>query len=507
MIFPTRRTCTLFALLAAALTVAAYTCSSALHLRAVHAAGATGPQPIQFPGFPYKAAVIDGWVATGNTAAMRQHGWDLWAGLSAITSSSGHQPIYETWYSASQVQSGPQLLKTHALAAGSDHPEHEFAVPEQFHHRRFPATFHALAAGTPTDVHAQTLVTTQFNADYAQSVWSNNYQNPATVWNLQAGWGLRPVSQRIIQPFTAPSISTKPTYQFVNGPNHNNGLTTIKYWLGDLTTGPGNSTNPQYPDPTTWKQCVVVNTGSAPNPGNLTCFGTNTLANGMVPVSQFYNYQLSASEAASVCQSINQGLPSGSTPLNCDPNTGDIRGGDYAILTGMHVSTKENANWTWQTYWWNYNQPFPYGAPPSNVVAPFNNYAMCTGYSMTVNPPNSPSGTNTQCYNPYLETGLPAPIHGIKSDCMSCHAVASIGNNPYSLGTETSPRNAGGYVTYASGTSFISVWNRRDDRDFFDCQTTTDFSWFLANLVAGSTPSNQAPCVLTAVQKEPAKKK
>lgn len=497
------RTCTLFALLVAALCVAGYTCHSALSLRAVHAAGASGPQPIQFPGFPYKAAVIDGWVATGNTAAMRRHGWDLWAGLSAITSNTGGQPTYETWYNASQVQSGPQQANALAVPQGSDHAEHQFAVPEQFHHRRFPGAVHALVAGA-TDVHAQTLVTTKFNAEYAQSIWSNNYQTPATVWNLQASWGQRPVSQRIIQPFTPPSISLKPTYQFVNGPNHNNGLTTIKYWLGDLTTGPTNSSNPQYPDPTTWNQCVVVNTGSAPNPGNLTCFGTNTLANGMVPVSQFYNYQLSATEAASACAQLN----SPQTPMNCDPTNGDIRGGDYAILVGMHVSTKENANWTWQTFWWNYNQPFPYGAPPSNVPAPFSSYAMCTGYSMTVNPPNSPSGVNTQCYNPYLETGLPAPIHGIKSDCMSCHSVASIGNNPNSLSQQPiSPRNSGGYLTYVSGTSYVSVWNRRDDRDFFDCQTTTDFSWFLANLVAGSTPSNQAPCVLTAAQKNDKKKK
>jgi len=125
---------------------------------------------------------------------------------------------------------------------------------------------------------------------------------------------------------------------------------------------------------------------------------------------------------------------------------------------------------------------------------------------MTTNPVNSPNGTNVQCYNPYLETGLAAPVVGIKSNCMSCHSVASIGNNPNSLGN-VSPRNSGGYPTFASGTANISVWNPADDKVFFDCQTTSDFSWFLAITVDGGTPKTQPPCVLTAVKKPPIPKK
>jgi hypothetical protein len=455
--------------------------------QAVLAAPGVNPQPIKMPGFPFPAATIDGWIASGKTTAMRQHGWGLWAGLTAITPQSAGLPIYETWYNNTEVQNGPPNTNALRMLQSNGQPTHEFQFPEQFHHRRFHIRPLGLTTGAPVDIHAQVLVTTMFNADYAQSVWSHNYQNPATVWNLQANWGLRPVSQRMIQPFTPPSISLKPAYEFVNGPHHNNGLTTVKYWLGDLTAGPSNSTNPLYPDPTTWKQCVVVNTGTAPNPGNLTCFGTTTKANGMVSVNQFYNYQLTAQDAQTVC-----------TQLGVNPC--DIQAGDYAILVGMHVSTKENSNWTWQSFWWNYDQPFPYGAPPSTIPSPFNHYAMCTGYSMTENPPNSPRGTNTQCYNPYLETGLPAPVVGIKSNCMSCHMVASIGNNPNSLANALSPRNSFGYVTFASGTAYLSVWNSADDKVFFDCQTTTDFSWFLANWVQSSTPTSQKPCVLTLMR-------
>lgn len=502
----TKRTLLLVALLAAVTLTLGYRYRKTLPLRAVLAAGQLTPQPIQYPGFPVAAATVDHWIASGDLAAMRTHGWKLWTGLAAVTPRTGGQPIFETWYSPSEVLAGPPAASANSKARAiraTGHAIHEFEVPEQFTHGRPRATAltaHATAAAI--DIHDLTLITKTFNADYAQFVWKNNYQNPATIWALQVGWGTSPVSGRAIKPFTAPSISLKPTYEFVNGPNHNNGLTTVKYWLGDLMTGPTHSSNPPLPDPTTWNQCVVVNTGTAPNPGNLTCFGTNTVATGMVPVSQFYNYALTAAEAVDVCTQL-KSQHSQNFPTPCP-----ILEGDYAILVGMHISTKENDKWTWQTLWWNYNQPFPYGAPPASVPAPFNHYAMCTGYSMTTNPVNSSTGTNTLCYNPYLETQLPSPIVGIASTCMTCHTVASAGNNPNSGDTDNgSPRNFFGYPTFIKGTANISVWNTADDKVFFDCQTTTDTSWFLANNAAAGAPKKQAPCVLTAVHKSPPPKK
>jgi len=510
-----RKTWGLLALIAAISVTTAYRCRKFTALRSVLAAGQLTPQPIQFPGFPFSATTIDGWVASGNLPDMRTHGWGLWAGLTAITASTNGLPTYETWYNATEVQNGPPTgVQSHAAAAvlskfaalrARGLSTHQFEFPEQFHEKRAHSVRPNLTATggvEDTDLHAQTLTTTMFSSDYAQSIWTNNYQKVtppnSTVWNLQAKWGtITPVSQRVIKPFTPPSISLKPVYQFVNGPKHSGGITVLKYWLGDLTTGPTNSTNPAYPDPSTWNQCVTVTTGPNPIiPNNLVCYGTTTPPSGTVPVTNFYNYVITAAEATQACAEFTGNGFTG----KCD-----LQAGDYAVLVAMHVSTKENSNWTWQSFWFNYNQPFPYGAPTSSVLAPFSNYAMCTGYSMTTNPPNSPKGTNTQCYNPYLETGLAAPVQGVNSNCMSCHAVASIGNNPNSQGNVI-PANSFGYATFASGTAYISPYNSADDKAFFDCQTTTDFSWFLANAV-GSGPSTQPTCVLTSAVKPPSHKK
>jgi hypothetical protein len=126
------------------------------------------------------------------------------------------------------------------------------------------------------------------------------------------------------------------------------------------------------------------------------------------------------------------------------------------------------------------------------AAAPFNHNAMCTAYSMTVNPVNSPSGTNVLCYNPYLETGL-SGVDGVHSNCMSCHAIAADGNNPNNIGT---PPNTPDYpAKFNAPNAYISAVPA-DDATYYNCNTTTDFAWFLAGNVAGSvqTQPPQPPC-------------
>ena len=461
--------------------------------RPVRAGGELTPQPIQLPGYPFPAAVIDKWVAADNVTAMRQHAWALWGGISAITPASFGFPVWETWYSDAEVQAGPplQLANTmYAAARAGGRPARSFHLPRQFHHvRGLGMQLDRQVKAALPDPGAQVLAFNKFNTEYADFVWSNGYYAGAALWNIQAGWPAgTPVALRTIKQFPAPAIGLKPVFQFVNGPHHNGGITVVNYWLGDLVSGTKHSTNPGFPTPDTWTQCVVVYTGSGPLPLGQVCkvtghTGPPILPTGRVSVNQFYNFQLQTDEVQSACSSF----PAGKCPIQV---------GDYAILVAMHMTTKEDANWTWQTFWWNYNQPFPYGPPPSNVPAPFDNYAMCTGYATTFNPANNPAGQNVRCYNPYLETGL-KPVEGVNSDCMTCHMVASLGNNPNDAPSQPNPTNDTGYPMFLKGTStYMSVADATDDTIFFNCQTQTDFSWFLAGVVAGSAnPPPQPPCI------------
>ena len=505
-----RRVLAGFALVAVATVGVAYGVAS-LRNSIVHAAGRLAPQPIQYPGFPVPAARIQAWIAANNVEAMRQHAWDLWKGINAITPESQGYPVWETWYSGPEIgdqskgtcapSSLTELLSGPERSAGQ--PTHDFQIPEQFHHgpfarRRLAATSTAENTGAVTVLEE---VTVKFDADYAQFVLNNHYCDATTLWKLQESWGTQPLVNRHIKEFPRTAIGLKPTYEFVNGPNHNNGITLVNYWKGDLTTGPENSTNYEFPTPDTWAQCVVVNTGSGGVPPGLHCAITNDSGtvspSGVVGIDQFYHFPITAAQATAVCQQ-NQ-VPEGQCPLQA---------GDYAILVGMHMSTKEDKEWTWQTFWWNYGSTFPYGPPPAGIPAPFNHYAMAAGYSMTVQ--KHPNGPNTLAYNPYLETGLGPSVHGTNSTCMSCHTVASLGNNPNSNwpsggNPPDSPNSGSGYPAFYSGQLYdYTVWNPTAQKAFYDCMTTTDTSWFVQGF-AGSGPDNQPPCVLTSSVGKPAK--
>jgi hypothetical protein len=425
------------------------------------------PEPLPMP--PTPTAVINGWIAAGNETAIREHAWALWAAANS-KSKSGNWPIWETWYTDAEVSNGPPSASAApamlSAARRAGRPDRRFHVPRQFVHLQGPQRRFLSPLAARIAPNEQVVGFNKFDPSYAGHVWNNQFQNRNNLWVIQNGWSPgTPVANRHIPPFPATAIGLKPVFEVVRGPNNNSGITLLNYWLGDLTTGPQNSTNPQAPTSNTWKQCVVVQTGSGPVPSGLTCANGGS-PGGTVTQNDFYNFQLDAAEAVSICQS--QGI----SPCN-------VQAGDYAILVAMHFTTRENDNWTWQTFWWNYNQPFPYGAPPSTIPAPFNHYAMCTAYSMTVNPPNDPKGTNTLCFNPYLEPGVQDGIH---SNCMSCHGIASYGNNP----------NNPGYPMSYQPTAYIAVTVPADVTTYYGCQTTTDTSWFLANSAGGDTGTQSA---------------
>jgi hypothetical protein len=447
--------------------------------------------PISPKSFPVAAATINEWVSKNDQTAIREHGWALWQGITSITSGSEGWPIFDTWYTDAEVEAGrPTSAKAAQFQStrAKGRPTHHFEGFEQFQHATKPGK--KLGRGlviAPAPGGLQVIGFNKFNTDYADFVWNNNYNTAAGLWKVQNSWKVgTPVEQRTVAPFVNTAISLKPVYQVVNGPTHNQGTTVLPYWLGDLTTGPSNSNNPANPTFGTWSQCVVVyTTSTAPASQVVQNCANGKPASGFVSVKEFFNFPLTADEAKNIC----------ATQPDVQPCP--VKEGDFAILVAMHMSTRENDNWTWQTFWWNYDQPFPYGKPPSSIPKPFNNYAMCTAYSMTTDPANSLDGKNVLCYNPYLETGLSGVV-GTQSNCMSCHTTASYGNNPNNLpvtGTNFVQPNPD-YPSFLNMHNFISPTDPNDANYYFACNTKTDFSWFLAALVAGGTgaPTNITPC-------------
>ena len=304
-------------------------------------------------------------VSADDSGAMAAHAWAIWAGLTAVTANSGGWPVFETWYTDSEVSAGPPTATANARAQSiraSGRTVHNFISPRQLHHHR-PSSSSLLAAN---GIGEQVIGFNKFNVPYAEHVWQNDYRNPATVWKLQASLPPTPVSQRTIQLFTPSSIGLKPVFMVVAGPNNGGGISGFSVLeRRSEDRDEQRQQSRRIPTSQTWKQCVVVYTGNTPPPASatagLTCpamvNGQFVKPSGTVSVKQFYNFSLDKEEAANICQV--------QSSQNCAAQPGDV-----AILVAMHVTTDEVPVWTWQTFWWNYQGSVPRKLPSTRQVCP-----------------------------------------------------------------------------------------------------------------------------------------
>ena len=401
------------------------------------------------PAFKFQPkATINGWVKQNDTKAMIQHGWELWGGLTSMTSQTvDGKPVkiatFETWVDELTVFPPPAASLIPATTAPNAKAR-KFSVPRQFQHDKAAP----LKAG-PGVSPIPRLVSVKYTKEIYDHVQTNKYYQTAVMQALNDSFDKKqtPVADRVVRPFPNTSIMLKPTYAVVSG----SAATILTYW-----TGPTDSSNPSVPDVNTWnKKMLVVPPGVAkPSVSDMPDVG----------VDQFYAIKLNKDEATAIT-ALQQG-----TAVE----------GDYALLVAMHVSSREIDNWTWQTFWWSFDKPaIPKTQPP--VTAPFDHYNMAVGYSFTTGP-DSPQGLNVVCYNPYLEAGFsnasfstPGQL-GIESNCMSCHRTAAW------------PFNVNG--PYFTGNGLIKPGD-----SYFNGTTKTDFLWGLPEDVptpaptAGAAPS------------------
>jgi len=439
-------------------------------------------------GYPGDRAQIQAWADQWAIANITQHTWDMWAGMTADsgqTDPDGSKlPYWETWCGTADVFGG-NCGQGKTLAR----PGRPFRVPSQLTHT---ARQKGLLSSPPPDT--QVVSFNKFNPSMAQYLNAQhagpgtagpyNYTSSSSLISLNNAWPsatptvARKVEEAPYQPATpgAPGfagIETKPVIFLVKA----NGLTPMPLWQG-----PSGSTNPTAPTPNTWTTCVLLDPTStggpdvAPIPATpqqiaqavtmpYACDKTKYL---YAPLATIYSFKMNAAEAAS-WNTVQQGVGG---------SGGTAAAGDYGVLGGMHVNSKEIVDWTWQTFYWQPGPDTPNGFPGSkagmtaNVKGPWRNYASCSAYNQT-------KGNNSTemvvCFNPFLETAVsPTSIpDGLQSNCVSCHGVAtaagtSPGNGP-PLTFLPYPPNYQKPISFGEGSIPI------DPR--FNGFTRTDFSW------------------------------
>jgi hypothetical protein len=310
----------------------------------------------------------------------------------------------------------------------------------------------------------------KYDSIAAYHIYNNNllYKSVLDSYRKPGGFGKIPE-------FPLGGISLKPVFSTLDSINPATGNYVLQVWPGEQ------GDNNRSWGPSDWKHTVEV-----------TIDGETDTTMHIYSINDFIHFQVDSIQAAEIKD--NNPLLPGENP----------KAGDFAILVGMHVTSKENVRWTWQTFWWSERPATPH-IPSTAVTARFrssatldhaaSHYAMGIAYNMVQQAqPNMNNDTNVNndnnsvyAYNPYLEAGFDqgqftngnkivseaytpdyAKVNGklndwgMQTNCMSCHIQATAQGNK-------------GYLA----DQYVNM-----EASYFKDAVTLDFSWSIqGNLI------------------------
>ena len=354
--------------------------------------------------FPTDSTTINNWVKnsvvvnnleTNNNIIT--HGWDIWDALTTYTNQDNNgQKLrrFETWYT-------PADIKT-ALNSQTSNSSFKLENLDRSHtgHLEIPHQNLHGAKVKSSDV----IGFIKCDPTSANHIYKNQlYYFEVLKSMIQAG----KISN--IPAFPASSILIKPVFYPLTK------VDPLKPNEYSLPSWPGY--NNQIP-----MDSIVAN-GFGPSSWNndikITTTGVTDAANKVFSVNDFIHFKLNKEQAANIINVI---------------DSGKAKEGDYAVLVGMHVNTRENRRWTWQTFWWSQHPTAPQSPSsllianqqPSGLDNAAKHYAMALAYNM-ISPAqpytdgsnalttNEPIKESIYAYNPYLEAGFNAATFDISA--------------------------------------------------------------------------------------------
>lgn len=430
---------------------------------------AQGIIPQEFPSnlgienfnFPEDSTTIYTWLNNRDTTSITKHAWGIWAGLTAKSDQiykGDTLLVYETWLGVKEIADMSGSNNKEGGCTTVKNNRTQLSIPQQFVHAQLLTNGKGLLEATTEG--AQIFETVSYDPSSACYATKNLIFNQSVLnqYNVKDGIGKIPS-------FPNTGITTKPTY-YTAKPDAS-GLIKVPVWPG--TPNPAKTFGHKI-----WNTFVYVDIANKQTKNkSLTPVTSDNptseeIAKATCNIDDFIHYKLDKDAATYL-------------NLHQDKGSSDFVEGDYVLLVGMHVGTKEISNWTWQTYYWAYNpaEPFlpssSYAASlrPQQIKGAAAHYAVSSAYAMVW--PNQPinGGTNTGVstiisFNPYLEAGFGPSVfttkneldsnlqYGVQTNCMSCHALATASGNI-------------GYTT----DQYISM----NDKKLFLNQVQLDFAW------------------------------
>ena len=435
------------------------------------------PEPLpdpRIPGFvfPESEATLTRWITEmtrGDAATVAApafekihlHGWGLWTALTTETVQKydGQRlRVFETWLTPDDLaEVAPGRL------APTIEPSRRRGALRRFTLLKIRDVERELDPGSAATSALVDRVTgfVKFDPTAAEHIVRQELLRKETLNALLEGGATQ------IPPFPATALAIKPVFQMIRARD----LVQGRYYA--LKAWPGPPAVPRPWAPALWPGSVWIDlAGGGGGRGAIDelafADGSTRTEETTYPLSGLLHYRLSAADAAA---------------LNEDKPIPSANAGDIAILVAMHVSGREIARWTWQTFWWTPSPEDP-RAPSSTAIAGLRppqlrgaarHYAMALAYTMMS--PDQPyvgggnSAPAVYAYNPWLEARLaPADLpdsmpglapdgrpahnnHGIQTNCMSCHAQANYNPNQRA----TAPRLTGARYVDLGAAEFVGT--------------------------------------------------
>ncbi|HEY7403048.1 MAG TPA: hypothetical protein VIB39_05975 [Candidatus Angelobacter sp.] len=454
------------------------------------AAGASGcdttttpPPESSFPkGFDYPEQV-QGWVYPTNGDRMRLHGWCLFAGLNQVSQPNGPL-LWQNWKTSTQafqyqynpwkgvggaaLPQRPAPLNARNVAnarVGGANPINNpppmypinSNVANKYPTCRQPIPGHSgwyqLMDGDHMQSNGDIMVAgVIYNKAAIDNIVLSHFDNAVTLNSLLPPDKTSPANA--IKQFPSSSIVLKPMFW----PVQKGGFTVLPVWDWDANK-PGSPTDGQYAGyemKQFWRNAVAITDLPNPTPppkvtylynvydptgttqiGPITYDNTSQIsppAFRVVSVNDFYHRQLNATELAQL-STCDRALLDASAYWAYNRA---FQPGDYIVLVAMHIMTKEQPDWTFQSLWYHPDADksdtcrYCKSRPTNLADTTFRHYLLTTTYGTTQGqghdnyyaPPNTQPGASIWpvAYNPYIEL---AASHPITTNCMNCHHRAA----------------------------------------------------------------------------------
>ena len=478
------------------------------------------------------AEEIRDWTSHENRAAMQDHAWRLFA---AIMKARYQAPdgqvyrLYDTWYSLDEAV--PPIGTSLLTNKTSRRLQRRLELPAQLAH----FGFHQRILGgqnqpEPSSGDRTLGETAVSDVKYSPALvsWIRNTltdtgpDGKVNAYRLSSQIQSEQINHLT---FTDPrGVMLKPAYTIVKG----KGPTVIARWAEAIETVNPRSVeqfkepifaNPSVSAERTWSReaVIVPSSWSSRQKAMLNLHGRDGSRLPVFSVADFHHFKITSAMADALKTGILKEL--------MGPNVTQIEAGDYAVLTSMHIATRESDDWTWQTFWW---QPLRNNlshkeraqklasrglseavlahierTPELAILKHFN---LGVGYSNT-----TPDGKDVICSNPYLEGAFAMPEalngvfgktqtdgvnvflrdaqdnalkpyvkegRGLKTNCMTCHRAAAYPP------PEDNGLVKGKYPDYGELSASDPIFKGR---------LTTHYLWGLSNKVKAREESAQRP--------------